>query len=380
MRNRHAPPSLLLLAILASACATIAAEGHGDVDLPNADSGPFRSLKRAEVCTGDVCVGVNELPAGTADGVPKYPGSPPSRTPSALSRSKGDGDLRVVLYAARDLEKGKPARIARFEAADARTFDDVSEVLTADRPQEAGNLGDPYAIDADGAVWLYLSIRPVAGAVGQTPGIVRARSSDGPAGRAFTKDDGLALSVDGPKGAWETEPPRAPAVVRLDDGSFRMLYASGNAIGEATSPDGARFTRLDGDPSTPELDPVIVPSAPVDIAALPEGVKPPFDDLAVDDPTIDRALSPAGRLVWRVHYTGLDRRGGAAIGFAGRFGDAGVFERLPGFVFGAKLHARAPTVVRFASFSLLYDDQDIDTARGIGISIAPSSRKLPIAE
>lgn len=367
---------LLCLAAIASACATLAGQGQGDVDLPNALAGPFRALKHGEVCDGDVCTGVDELPSGTANGTIGYPGSPPSRSPSVLARGSGEGnDLRVVLYAARGV--AGTDRIVRMEAPDARTFEDVVDVLTADAPFEGASIGDPCALDVGAEIWLYYGLG--------SGGIARARSTDGKEGRAFVKD-GKPIVLEGAKGLWETDPPRAPAVVRLDDGTFRLFYASGTAIGEAESKDGASFTRLDANPSTPEPDPVIEATEPVDPSALPEGVRLPFDDRAVDDPWVERVLTPIGRVQWRLHYTGRDRRGGSSIGFAGRFGDSGRFEKREGFVFGGKLfgdpdgnsHANAPTVARWGSLALMFANIDYDKGQKLGIGVAPQRRTLPI--
>lgn len=369
----------LLLVVLASACATLAGEGQGDVDLPNALSGPFRALRHGEVCDDGVCTGVNELPEGTANGIIGYPGSPASRSPSVLVKGTGqDGDLRVVLYVARGVEGTPTDRIARMEAADARSFDDVVDVLKLDAPFEGSSIGDPCALVVGSEVWLYYGLA--------SGGIARARSTDGLAGRAFTKDAG-PIVLEGNKGLWELDAPRAPAVVRLDDGSFRLFYASGSSIGEATSKDGVTFTRLDANPDTPEPDPVIAATEPVDPSTLPEGVRLPFDDKAVDDPWVERVITPLGRVLFRLHYTGRDRRGGSSIGFAGRFGDRGRFEKREGFVFGGKLfgdpdgnsHANAPAVARFGdTLALMFANIDYDRSQKLGIGVAPQRLTLPI--
>lgn len=369
---------LLVLCALASACATLAGDGQGDVDLPNALTGPFRALRHGETCEEGVCTGVDELPSGAGNGVIGYPGSPPSRSPSVLARGTGIGnDLRVVLYAARGLEGRPTDRLVRMESPDARTFEDVVDVLKVDAPFEGASIGDPCALVVGGEIWLYYGI---AGG-----GFARARSSDGLEGRVFVKD-GAPVALEGDKGLWENDPPRAPAVVRLPDGTFRLFYASGAAIGEAASPDGVRFTRLDGNPATPEPDPVVSPSEPVDPASLPEGVRLPFDDAAVDDPWVERATTALGRVHYRLHFTGRDRRGGSSIGYAGRFGDSGRFEKREGFVFGGKLfgdpdgnsHANAPSVARWGSLALMFANIDYDRSQKLGIGVAPQRRTLPI--
>lgn len=357
--------SLVVLYVASTACATLAGEGKGDVDLPNALTGPFRALKRGKVCDGDECTGVDELPAGTSNGIIKYPGNPPSRSPSVLVR----GELHVVLYAGRGLEGQPLDRIVRMETTDGRTFADATDVLRADAMFEGGTIHDPSALDVGDSVWLYYAV---------PSGIARAVSTDGRTGAAFAKD-GKLVALEGAVETWETEPPRAPSVVRLDDGSFRMFYASGKSIGEARSNDGVTFSRVGL---------AIGPSAPIDPATLPEGVRPPFDDESVDDPTIQRIVTAAGRVHYQLHYTGRDRSGRSSIGFAGRFGEDGKWEKREGFVFGGKLfgdpdgnsHANAPSVARFESFALIYANIDHDRSQKLGIGIAPQRMTLPIGE
>lgn len=337
-------------------CATLAAEGRGDVDLPNTLTGPFRALKRAKTCADDVCTGVNELPPGTPNGVIEYPANPPSKSPSALVV----GPMRVVLYAARG-NAGQPTdRIVRFASSDARSFNESADVLTAD---PGGVTNDPCAIAVGTGVWLYY---------GTGTGLALAKSTDGV---SFTKSG--AVTLNGAIEAWETDPPRAPGIARREDGTFHLFYASGKSIGEATSPDGLTFTRVGL---------ALSPSAPVDPTTLPEGVRLPFDDDAVDDPWIERVVTTLGTVHFRLHFTGRDRRGGSSIGFAGRYGDKGTFEKRDGFVFGGKLfgdpdgnsHANAPTVARFADFALIYANFDVDRAQRLGIGVAPQRRLLPI--
>ena len=359
---------LLLLSVLATSCATLADVGRGDQDLPSALSGPFRQLRHGRQCVEDpdtheqFCNGVDELPEGTSNGQAKYPGRPPSRSPTALVR----GDLHVILFVARGKEGEPTDRIARMESKDARKFDDLVDVIPLDRPDEGKQIGDPFALDVDGKVVLYYS--------SPTGGIFRARAPDA-AGTTFAKDGPITL--DGVKDSVETDPPRAPSVLRMPDGTFRLFYASGALIFEAQG-DGLRFSRL---------GPVMTLSPTVDPTTLPEGVRPPFDDAAVDDPYVDRVVTAAGHVLYRMHYTGRDVRGGSSIGFGGRFGDSGLFTKEKGFVYGGKLpggftanaHANAPAVARFpGGFALLYANQDTgEPSQRIGVAIAPQSMYLP---
>jgi hypothetical protein len=378
--SRLSRAALLAALPLGVACATLAESGRGDVDLPSNLDGPFRALKRGQSCTGDVCTGVDELPAGSLNGMIDAPANPIARAGAVLRLGVGD-DLHLAMYAARDVDvtPTKSATIVRMESRDARTFAaaDVTPALVGDAPFEGGAIGDPWVVRADAEVWLYYAVHPVAGPASQTPGIARARASDA-AGITFTKDG--AITLDGPKGAWETEAPRAPSVARDDAGIWHLFYASGAALGEATSRDGLHFTRVGLAP--------ILEAAPPAPDTLPEGVKPPFDDLAVDDPCVERAQTETGRTIWRVLYTGLDRRGGSGIGFAARYGDQGPLSRNPASVYSTKLHARAPAFARFDTFSLLFPTQDTSAnlpafdphKQALGIAVSPARVFLPVPE
>jgi hypothetical protein len=145
-------------------------------------------------------------------------------------------------------------------------------------------------------------------------------------------------------------------VVRLADGSFRLFYVAGKSIGEATSSDGVVWQRAPNNP-------VFAPSQPVDPATLPPGVKLPFVDDAVDDPSADIVTTAGERTLIRMLYTGRDRRGGVTIGYAGRIEGQAKFDRAPGSVFGSRVHANAPAILRFENFSLLFANIDLNPGR-----------------
>ena len=171
---------------------------------------------------------------------------------------------------------------------------------------------------AGGGVYLYYA---AAGGVGL------ATSSDG---FAFTKHGAPVLAPDA-TAAWETTPPSAPSVAIFPGGTWHMLYAAGVAIGEATSADGVTWTRVDGDPTTAAIDPILAPS-PFDPAHPDVDAGGAFDTGQVSDPCVSPRVTPAGRLEVRVLYTGYDGPPGAAdrasaVGLAARYGDTGALER-----------------------------------------------------
>jgi hypothetical protein len=189
-------------------------------------------------------------------------------------------------------------------------------------------------------------------------GIGLARSSDG---LTFQKEPTPVLSREATV-AWETTAPSSPSVARFPDGTFHMLYQAGTSIGEATSADGVHWARVDGDPATPAVDPVLEPALAVSHEALAPGEKPPFDTLRVGDPLLVPRVTPAGRLQVRVLYTGFSRAGDAgdeatAIGFAGRYEEpsAGArLERQPLPVYSVGQGERAPALLEWQGQALLF--------------------------
>jgi hypothetical protein len=285
------------------------------------------------------------------------------REPAALAVSPADpSSASVFLYAvARAVtgDGGVPHDvIMRTRADDARSFYGTSTdlghhpqvVLVADQAWEGGDLSGPSALHAGDQVFLYYA---AAGGIGL------ARSGDG---LTFAKESAPVLSI-APEVAWETTMPSAPSVALLPDGSLHMLYAAGSSIGEATSVDGVTWTRVDGDPTTPALDPVLAPSAPAAPGSLAPGEKPPFDTAQVTDPCIAPRTTPGGLLQVRVLYTGyLDARGtpgrNGTIGFAARYGLAGALVKQDSPVYSVTKHEAAPAHFEWAGGSMLYVQQD----------------------
>ncbi len=352
-----------LIGIALVGCATIGSDGQGDLELPTSGVGPFRKLGGPEV-----------------HGVPPFVLDSQSalyREPTALAQDADVRSTRVVLYAVASAQ-GHDA-IIRTHADDGRSFYGGSAgasppvVLKADQTWEGADLSGPSALRVGDQIYMYYAAN---GAVGL------ARSSDGV---VFTKSAAPVFSLP--------EPISAPSVARLSDGRFRMAYASRGAIYEAASDDGVAWTTLDADPSTPAQDPIL--SAAPARTNLAPGERPLFDTAAVGDPLLLPRVTPAGRLQFRVLYTGFaNAEAGppsSAIGFAARFGDAGPLMRNPLPVLSLDKHEAAPAV-----FSWLQGESSSDANRfmlyvhmdqkgtsavypAIGAAFAPVSITLPSA-
>lgn len=349
----------LLVSLSLAACATLGTPGQGDVDLPTTGAGPFRKLQTSEV-----------------HGVAPYlldSQSSQFREPAVVRLDDAPESTRVALFLVE--RQGGADVIARTSADDARSFfggtgdlpaHEPIVVLQKDQPWEAQDLGGPSALRVGGTYYLYYASN---GRVGL------ARSSDG---AAFVKEPSAVFSP--PRSA------RAPSVARLEDGAFRMLYASGGALYEAASPDGLAWTELDGDPTTSAVDPVFGPAGPA--FGLAPGEKPPFDEVATDDPCLLPRTTPAGRLQFRVLYTGTAADGSTSIGFAARYGLEGALTRNPLAVLSQGKHEAAPAWLEWqdgegatpqapTNRSLLYVDMDAPKPlsgplyRAIGAAVAP---------
>ena len=163
-----------------------------------------------------------------------------------------------------------------------------------------------------------------------------------------------------------------------------MLYAAGVSIGEATSADGITWSRVDGDPSTPALDPVLSPAPPGSPDAVDAG-EAPFDTGQVSDPCLLPRVDPAGNTQVRVLYTGYAAAPGAAvrasaIGFAARYGDAGSLVRSGSPVYSVGEHEAAPALFEWSEGSLLYVHQDsvgTPTYSAIAAGVFPVTLALP---
>ncbi|WP_437786430.1 hypothetical protein [Sorangium sp. So ce1097] len=335
--------------------------------LPNAHAGPFREIEQEEL-------GNARTAPRAMDDDDRF-----ARDASVVDLDGDPSTLAAAGFFAATLGSGgaapdplaPPNAIVRHDAADGRSFARASAtVLTPELPWEGGVVAAPSALRVGGEIWLYYAAEG---------GIGLARSADG---TGFAREPAPVLAPLAPDdGGWERGAvPGSPGVVRLPDGSFRMFYAvagDGGAsfIGEARSDDGLVWERVG---SGPALAP-----APLAGAGAPEDGEP-FDGAAVSDPSPMLAVSATGRPLLRVYYAARDSEGRSAIGLAARLGHDGPLQRAVAPVFGASsaLSPRAPSVVVYPGFSLLFVTQAAGTRDGQGYpvvaaGVAPADAALP---
>ena len=349
---RLAALSSVLMLVLMPSCSTLATPGSGDQNLPSSGAGPFQALAQTQV-----------EPADIAPFVFFAPGKPASEPTVIAGRPDDPSSPSVIVYLVVPGAQGSV--VVRTRADDGVSFygdtadaqQDPSHrppvVLAASLAWEGTDVTGPSALRVGPEIWLYYAAQG---------GIGLARSSDG---RSFDKT-GQPVRARDPGARWEKTAPRAPSVAVFPDGSWHMLYAAGASVGEATSVDGLSWRRVDGDPATPALDPVLEPSAPVDPRGLPPGERPPFDEATVEDPLLVPRVDPTGQLQVRVLYAGYSAAPGDAarageIGFAARYGGSGRLTRQAAPVYVAPgASAAGPALLSRAGGSVLYVSQ-LDT-------------------
>jgi hypothetical protein len=314
-----------ILLVLATGCATLAETAGGDQNLPSSGGGPFRKLQGVEA---------HGAPYVLDDLTSNY------RQPCTLPIA----DTEVALYVVAHDKTSDKDVIARTHALDGRTFFGATQDF-GHKPQTvladpAADLSHPSVVRAADGIRLYYT---------KTGALGLARSQDG---LAFT--DGPTVFAG---------PIDSASVAMLPDGSFRMLYARGGEIFEATSADGVSFS--------PTAGPVLSPGST-------------FDALAVGDPYLFPRMTAANRLQFRVLYTGSSKGddGGVttSILFAARYADSGPFVRAATPAYAVGKGERAPSVLEWDSGTFLYVDQDQTsqgtTYRAIAAGVAPASITL----
>jgi hypothetical protein len=321
------PRSLVLMASLAllPACGAIGDSGGGASHLPVSGSGPFTPL----------------APDPDLSNI-----SPPF----LLIEGAADLDDTWVVAYGDQLALWVTARrtnITEIEHADALVLEDgflaLSPAIRPDQAWEAGAVGGATLIAGDpvaaGDPWILFFTG--GGAIGwaTAPAIT--------AGHQWTKAPGPALLANGME---EGTLLASPAVVRIDD-RVRVYYLAAGAIwaAEAAYADvaagrAASWVRVDGDPSTPARDPMLVT---------------PDWALSIGRVTARAAPTPAGRLRHDLYFTAVTRPTAtvdsiSTCGFASSFtGDRFAVASAPILPLRTATHAPSETPYRDGAL-LLY--------------------------
>lgn len=120
-------------------------------------------------------------------------------------------------------------------------------------------------------------------------GLEHATSPDGV---EWTVDPASPVLAPGPEGAWDSES-LGPGAMIFEDGLFHLWYTGGKGVGYATSPDGSVWTKYAGNP-------------------LLDGVPGAFDGYGLEPRSVVYAEG-----AYRMWYTALDQTGGhLTIGYA----------------------------------------------------------------
>jgi len=239
--SRRTLPLFALGALLTS-CSMLGEESPFPDAVSTSGVGPFRILTAAET-------GTNAQPVGTVlpvlgfgvDGGAVveehlyYAGAPllsvrPDRDPTLPP-----GSIDWAQFEARRIYHSPPGSGLAFGAG--------AEVLAASEAWEGADLFDPCPVVLpDGRMRLYYA---AAGGIG----VAEASAVGAPLARV-----GAAPVLGVRAGA--VAAPRSPAFVELPGVGAFLYFDEGDGIYVATTTDGLLFTRVDADPSTPEMDPL----------------------------------------------------------------------------------------------------------------------------
>lgn len=356
--------SLLAIPLLSQhlvACATLADAAPGDEDLPNAEAGPYRPLRKGELG------GLLSAPNVVADDKTL------ARDATVLDADGDPSTFPVIGYFTANL-KGQqidslPMGIVRRVALDGRSFErETDVVLEPSEPWEYEQITSPSAIGVGAEVFLYYA---------SGRGIGLAKSSDS---LTFTKVNGSPLFDPDATGlvlgiaetGWDAgRTPDNPSVISLGDEGFAMFYdvlgPDGRVIGEARSEDGYHWQRV-GD------GPVLAPG---------ESGEEAYDDRGVGAPCAVAGESALGRPLLRLYYSAQSKAGVSTIGMAARYED-GPFERAASPVFGAgsSRGPHQPSVIVFEGLSFLFATQEKSGAQEdpvVAAGVAPAQAVLPPA-
>lgn len=319
-------PILASALLMIAACGATGGAGGGSQHLPVSGAGPFTPL------APDPSLDAINPPFVLADN------SADLDDPWVVD----DGDEMALWVTARR------ANLTDIEHADSLALEQgflpLVQAIVPDQAWEVGSVSDASLVAGDpvvpGGEWI-LFYAGGDGAIGwaTAPAITL--------GHQWTKAPGPALFGDGGEEGMQLS---SPAVVRFDD-RVRVYYLAAGAIWAAEAPwndvaagVATTWTRLDGNPATPERDPML---------------RAPEWALSIGRFTARAAKTPAGRVRHDLYFTALTAPTNAqptisTCGFASSFtGDRFEVARAPILPLRSATHAPAETSYRDGAL-LLY--------------------------
>jgi hypothetical protein len=318
-------PLLACALLMIAGCGATGDAGGGAAHLPVSGSGPFTPLE----------------PDPTLDAI---------NPPFVLADNTADLDDPWVVDYGDQLAlwvTARRANVTDIEHADSfaleQGFLPLVQAILPDQAWEAGSVSGASLIAGDpvvpGGIWIIFYAGGGALGWATAPAVTL--------GHKWTKAPGPALFGDGAEEGSELS---SPAIVRLDD-RVRVYYLAAGAIWAAEAPwddvvagKTTTWTRLDGDPGTPERDPML---------------RAPDWALSIDRFTARADQTPAGRVRHDLYFTALTAPTAAqpsisTCGFASSFtGDRFAAAETPILPLKNATHAPAETPYRDGAL-LLY--------------------------
>ncbi len=307
-----------LLALLAPlpACSAVGDPGGVPSGYPHAGTGQFRKLDADEVgITGGRAIVLQNIALDAsmvAEGHLFYAAAARADMPPEPPEDFPASEVFWDAFGPRSIFRAAPQESLGFRAG--------SAVLAASEPWEGEEVFDPWVVVDGDVVRMYYAAE---GGIG----VAVASAIDG----AFARESGPILD----ESAALSGAPRRPSVVRGADGAWWMYYDAGGAIGVARSEDGLAFARIDGDPSTAAIDPVVIEGD--------DGRD--TEELSVGSPGAVAVDAVSGRRLLRIYFESR-RDDGTVLPYVAGSEDGVTFERH-------EVPVMADTDVRFPAPVLL---------------------------
>jgi hypothetical protein len=342
----------LVTLISGVACSTLGEPGSFPSAYPHGGTGVFRALTADEVGIRDGRAVVNQRLAvegsSIAGGYLFYATAPLLEMPPEVPGEQPANEVYWPAFGPRSVSRAAPRADRGFSAG--------PPVFTASEPWEEGEVFDPWVVVDGDRVRLYYA---AAGGIG----LAEATGLEGDFERV---GEGPLLDADDAVSGV----PRRPSVVFGPDGAWWMYYDAGGAIGVARSDDGRAFTRVDGDLSTPAIDPLRLDFSQ-DFADVETS-----EEVSVGSPGAVAVDTPGGRRLIRVYFESR-RADGTVRAYVAGTADGVTFERHNVPVLDEE-DARFPApYVLDERVTLLYANVPFDTGgfqtRSIVGSVSPAS-------